>query len=113
MKELDGDGYPTEETLTRIKEWEINDMQSGRGLLEFVREIWWHSKWGIHIEEVEDELMPSRKRKYDHWHMSTGGWSGNESIIRAMQANRLFWMFHWVQSRRGGHYIFEVGKEKA
>lgn len=38
---------------------------------------------------------------------STGGWSGNESIIGAMQKNRMVWNFLWEQSRRGGHYVFD------
>lgn len=41
---------------------------------------------------------------------STGGWSGNEDLIRAMEQNWMIWSLTWVQSRRGGHYIFEDPK---
>ena len=36
------------------------------------------------------------------------GYTEVEDIIRAMQANEWCWQFSWAQSRRGGHYIFEV-----
>lgn len=41
-----------------------------------------------------------------YWEISTGGWSGNEDIIEAMQDNQVFWSLHWLESRRGGHYKF-------
>jgi hypothetical protein len=40
------------------------------------------------------------------WHLSTGGLSDHERIIDKM--SKIFWLGCWVQSRRGGHYEFEV-----
>ena len=46
-------------------------------------------------------------------YISTAGWSGNESIIYAMQNNKsMLWNLTWVQSRRGGHHIFELKEYK-
>ncbi len=45
--------------------------------------------------------------KGDFVFLSTGGWSDNEEVISSMKENRVFWLSSWVQSRRGGHYVFE------
>jgi hypothetical protein len=39
---------------------------------------------------------------------ATPGWSGNESIIKSMKKNEMMWFLNWVQSKGGGHYIFEL-----
>lgn len=41
MKEYD---YPTEEELERIKTWEPSDI---KGLLSFIKSIWWRPDWGV------------------------------------------------------------------
>ena len=98
---LDDDGYPTEEFLQSIVDW---PWQDGFGpLLE-------HALKG-HIYDTCWSCEPKGGGKTE-WHISTGGWSGNESIITALRENYMFWMVCWVQSRRGGHYIFET-KESA
>ena len=106
---LDDDGYPTESALDIIREWTFE--MSDRELFEFIKSIWWMSDWGWKECEAIDELTGEKSYCY---YISTGGWSGNESIIQAMQENKwMFWHMHWAQSRRGGHYIFELRKEKA
>lgn len=89
---LDEDGYPTEVALERIKTWPWEDMVA---LFDFMRSIWWAPDWGWTQDGV----------KFD---ISTAGWSGNESIIEALEANRFVWGFSWQSSRRGGHYEFTI-----
>lgn len=90
------DLYPTEEELELVKNWPHTDFE---GLMERVESLWWMSEWGF-------------KKTQRRYYLSTGGWSGNEDIIRALKENTMFWMMCWVQSRRGGHYVFEVRKIK-
>jgi len=99
---FDDDGYPTHDALTIIELWHWDDI---KGWFDFIHDIWHLASWGWTEGEVADELYPDEKKhQYD---ISTAGWSGNESIIRAMEKNDFVWALTWVQSRRGGHYIFQ------
>lgn len=92
--------YPTEQALRAIAEWD-GDMP---GWFALIKMSWWSPEWGWREERSTDEITDAPLTRY---RISTGGWSGNEDIIEAMQKS-LGWFFSWVQSRRGGHYIFEV-----
>lgn len=98
---LDEDGYPTSETLQVIESW--NWTYSYEKLFDYIGRAWQFKEFGWHDGRFEDRI---------EFRLSTAGWSGNESIIRALEANTFHvWDFVWVQSRRGGHYIFEVKLE--
>lgn len=90
----DSDGYPTEEELEKLRTWKYEDP---RGALEFARSCWWAADWGWPSLEGE---------------VSTGGWSGNESIISALQENFLIWHQVWHATRRGGHYILRLSESE-
>jgi hypothetical protein len=102
---LDDDGYPTDDALTIISKWHWDDI---KGWFDFIHGLWYLSSWGW-----REGLKPDDWNKGEEvytYEISTAGWSGNESLIYAMQENTMLWCITWVQSRRGGHYIFE-GKE--
>lgn len=82
--------YPSESDLQKVSAWDYSDFH---GLMEFIHGLWAFDSWGFHKDE-------------DIYRISTGGWSGNEEIIYAMEKNQMFWALYWQQSRRGGHYIF-------
>jgi len=110
MKEdlLDEDGYPTYAALEIIKIWDWND---AKGWFDFIQSIWHLKSWGWNEYDEPHEWSESEKYKnvmVHRYNISTAGWSGNESIIRAMQSNEMLWDLNWVESRRGGHYIFEL-----
>ena len=85
--------YPTDEELDTITKWDAQDI---KGCFEYMAELW-----------AYPEYFTLEDGKY---HVSTGGWSGNEDIIGALKDNLLVWLFTWEQSRRGGHYIFDLNR---
>jgi hypothetical protein len=93
----DKDGYPTKKELEKIKNWDIlnNDIQE---FLEYIRSIWRTPDWGF-------SLKGKRILKLE---LHTGGWSGNEEIMYALQHNYLFWGLYWRKSLTGGHYYFRI-----
>jgi hypothetical protein len=95
------DDYPTEETERLIRDFQVIGGFE-RELMSAIKEVWAFGSWGWREEDVEED-----GEKYHRYDISTGGWSGNEALILALEAN-LFWLFYWVQSNRGGHYVFEV-----
>lgn len=93
--DLDSDGYPTSEALDKIRDWEVRSFDDLHALWSFVESLWYYPDY-------------FRVDGPGNWYVSTGGWSGNEDIIAALQHNYLFWSLCWVQSRRGGHHIFTL-----
>ena len=100
---LDDDGYPTEYALDLIWFWHFSDP---RGWFDFIQGIWYYREWGWKEAQAIDEIF--HEKKITALYVSTAGWSGNESIIKSMQKSEMLWYMTWVQSRRGGHYIFEI-----
>ncbi len=92
---FDADGYPTEATLKTIRLWPWTDNDSYVALMFYVERSWHLADWGW-------------KRKGRAFYVSTAGWSGNESLIDALEHNYVFWSTCWISSRTGGHYRFHV-----
>lgn len=104
------DGYPSDDAISLIEIWHHSDP---KGLFDFIYHLWnlksfgWQSVNGG-IDEWNQLEIPEKTTRY---YLSTAGWSGNEAIIRSLQKNVELWEDIWVQSRRGGHYIFEVNED--
>ena len=95
---MDADGYPEAHELQTIREWQ-SDYPA---LVAYVRERWYYAEYGWRIHpDVNQEWVA----------VSPCGWSGNESLIEALEANRTFWFCCWQSSRRGGHFEFRVRGE--
>lgn len=88
--------YPSDEELARIVAWPVEDCA---GLLAFVRSIW---NWPEYAWEAGGMIA-----------LATGGWSGNEDIIAALQENQMFWILCWQSSHRGGMHWFKPYKQAA
>lgn len=90
----DADGYPTEDDEEYYRTVKVID----DAFFEKLEEDWWSASWGY-------------KRARTYLYLSTGGWSGNESIISALQQNVYFWT-RFEMERAGGHYKFRWGKQE-
>ena len=97
---MDCDGYPDETELETIRKWDHTDFD---GLIEYIKTLWKYPERIISAENDADAPV---------WYFSTGGWSGNESLIRAMDHNFNWWVLFWYQSRVGGHYWFRDRKRE-
>lgn len=93
----DSGEYPSEETLEFIRNFDCGKYTC-LYLAEFLEQVWWAADWGY-------TMKGKHKKKL---YLSTGGWSGNEDIIDALQSNHVFWSMCWLETRRGGHYTFEI-----
>jgi hypothetical protein len=89
---------PTDEDLALIKA--CPDPQAW---FAAIKRLWWEPMWGW--SEVN-----SATGRIVMLEISTGGWSGNEALIVAMQQNPL-WGQTWESTRRGGHYMFQFTKQ--
>lgn len=95
---MDEDGYPEEEELQDIRDAAGFQPEDACALLERVRQLWHWPNYAT-VTEAGDKLRHE---------FCTGGWSGNESLIEALQDNTMFWLRWWQLSERGGRYVFET-----
>lgn len=91
--------YPTDEELEKIENWKIESEKSIRDLISYIVSLWKYADSGF------TQITGNENRDY---YLSTGGWSGNEDLIRAMEKNWMFWALTWFYSIRGGHYLFKI-----
>ena len=91
---LDENNYPDEESLEKIRKWDIFK-QGVSGLLELIEE---NTNW------ADRQIYQGKRGKYIY---HTGGWSGNEDVIEAL-THTTFWFLFWQMSKRGGHYYFRI-----
>jgi len=102
---FDSSGYPTEETLEAIREWDYHDFPA---LMEFVAEAWIDG--GLENKpSIIEPLFDSGYEDDGHrWCGATGGWSGNEDLVGALNGNLMFVGMCWRASVWGGYYEYHV-----
>lgn len=90
---FDRDGYPTDETTECIANIEAWPWDRYDAWIEFCRAAYAEGRgW---IRETPPTLV-----------FVTGGWSGNESVIGAMEQNFMF-KWYWRGSKRGGLHVWD------
>jgi len=96
------DGYPTEGTLDIIRRWEIVTAQDAIDAMEYVGQAWsYPTHWTVERGWNDDLGHPKARYVF-----STGGWSGNEELVEAIEANVMLQTLGAWSWRRGGHYEY-------
>lgn len=90
--------YPTEDELTMVRNWAFTKPGDFEAFMAYVQSVgmYWPTK-----------SFGWRQQGRTFW-IATGGWSGNEDILEAMQENFIFWSVCWQQTKRGGQYQFTL-----
>ena len=100
------DGYPTEATLERIKQWAIAD--GINALLDYVT-VAFRLQLGSATNSLSEAEREVAYADPDHRYLrlATGGWSGCEDVISAFQQNENYlYALTWQFSAAGGLHIF-------
>lgn len=99
----DNTGYPTKEFLDFIKGYTPKVMPIF-DFLTVLKDEWYASSWGF---KLHSKYKYGKKRKLE---LHTGGWSGNEELIRAIKTNPYLTSFtmKYVSWKTGGHFYFEI-----
>lgn len=100
---MDANGYPTEETLKKIEDWDYQN-NGFIALADFVLSLWHFPDWATYRPETKNEFG----EQYRELRLATAGWSGNEDIISALNRNKLFNAICWESSHRGGLHIYHI-----
>jgi len=97
---LDHEGYPTEELLEFISKYEPSDDFPLIKFIEVLESAWWMPDWGFKLHKKY-----KGKTKLE---LHTGGWSGNEEIMSAIESNLILGLYlRHTMWKRGGHYYYE------
>ena len=111
---FDREGYPTEETLERIRTWECPTIPDMIACMDFAGRAWsYPDYWKREDDWLDPEDPPHIARPEVRYTFSTGGWSGNESIVHEIERNMMVQMIGAWSWRRGGHYEYRFPKVEA
>lgn len=100
---LGDDGYPHDIEIMRIEQWPTATTDDLITLMEYVKARWSYPQYWEEAD-IEDRYP------YREYTVSTGGWSGNESLIHALEQNTMFRVIAPWSWRRGGHYVYRINR---
>ena len=89
--------YPTDEQLDRIKNWDFNDVE---GCLRYIKDL-----WNIHYGRCGEGN--------GFFVFTTGGWSGNEALLSALEESLVWSVIHWDSLYLSGGLLIIAINDKA
>lgn len=92
---IDDDGYPTDEAIDYLKAFQ----GTGTEMVVYIRSLM--NNGSSVMEDFVDDYGRDRQRLI----LVTGGWSGCEQVISALQET-IFYAAGWESSFRGGKHTF-------
>lgn len=99
---VDDDGYPTAWGIAVVRGF----YGSPRALVDLLEQVWWTPAL-----MTVDEWLDAQLRTGVRVSLATGGWSGNEQVIEALDGS-MFHLRFWRSSHRGGLHVYEVPKSE-
>ena len=88
--------YPTDEQLDIIKNWDVEDIE---GCLRYVGSLWHRNgRW---------------KAGNGFFVFATGGWSGNEALLGALEESEIWPIIFWDSLYLPGGLLIVAVSEKA
>ena len=99
--EFDQDGYPTPETLQRIRDWKPAKGEKRSVLIDHVCDAWYYP------DAIKDVVVENHGEEIKCRYLATGGWSGNEDLMDEMTDN-VYAMGLFFRQERGGAWWFEL-----
>lgn len=113
---IDEDGYPTEAFLAWLKAEDDHIALIDTVIAYFVTVAYGAvdiTSVGVDAEAATARNIARTRRQAREGvthrvFLTTGGWSGCEDVIGALQDNLVFWHNCWAEHHRGGGWVFEV-----
>jgi hypothetical protein len=96
------DGYPHDIELARIRTWPLSGLADYEAVIPHLGVRWsYPDRW--HKEVAKADFGDRMELRYT---FSTGGWSGNEDLVAAIEGNQMLQVIGAYSWQRGGHYEY-------
>jgi hypothetical protein len=101
---MDSDGYPEDVEFAQLNL--LDDLPEAEAFALIVKLFNGCGSGHARMGRGLDDWYPPKE--VNVLELSTGGWSGCETMIEYMQKKcRIFWIQYWYSEVRGGHYVFK------
>lgn len=96
--------FPSSDELRNIRTWKVDNRQDLFALMDYIR-----SCWAVEEGSWTESIESTEKGDVKSYQINTGDWSGNVSLIAALERNRITGtIFDGYSWRRGGYYEYHI-----